>query len=201
MNKKWLNVLASEIETRHGKEVSDRIFGDIDAVENSQESISVWFKNFTSGMDRLNDKDFLISMMESNCPCGGNWTKEGEIIKDFFDNSKTYEEFAGMFDKWQHSMWKGAEDILELRGNVLYLIKRPMNNKDSGKCGMGCHCELARKTDNYISDIFCYCCTVGHTGRPFRHAFGKDIIIRFVDSIVVGGKACTMAVHLPALYK
>ena len=196
MNKTWLKQLASDIETRHGKDVRDRIFGDVDGVENCRSSISSWFNNFTMGMDELDDKEFLQQMMVNHCPCGGDNVKDGKTIKELYDKSRTLDEFVDLFDKWQRSIWNGVEDITELHGNVLYLTKRPMNSPDSGKCGMGCHCELAKLTDKHISDIFCYCCTVGHTGRPFRHAFGDEIIIQFVDSIVAGGKGCTMAVRL-----
>ena len=197
MNKTWLKQLASDVEARHGKDVSDRIFGDIDISEDCKSSISHWFDNFTMGMDELNDKEFLQQMMANRCPCGGDNAKDGQIIKELYDKSEPLDEFVDLFDKWQRSIWKGVEDITELRGNVLYLTKRPMSSSDSGKCGVGCHCDLARQTDKYISDIYCYCCTVGHTGRPFRHAFGDKIIIQFVDSIVTGDKGCTMAVHLP----
>jgi len=148
-------------------------------------------------MDNLNDKIFLQKMMATHCPCGGDTEKDGKIIKEFYNKSQTLEEFVDLLDKWQHSMWQGVEDIAELRGNVLYLTKKPMSNQDSGKCGMGCHCFLGRKTDVFISDIFCHCCTIGHTGRPFQYAFGDDIKMEFIDSIICGGKGCTMAIHLP----
>jgi len=197
MNKTWLKQLASDIEARHSKDACDRIFGDIDAVGDCQSSISTWFDNFTTSMDELDDKEFLQQMMANRCPCGGDNVKDGKIIKELYDKSKTLDEFVDLFDKWQRSIWKGVEDITELCGNVMHLTKRPMNNPDSGKCGMGCHCWLAHYTDKYISDIYCYCCTVGHTGRPFQYAFGEDIKLEFIDSLIISGKGCTMAVHLP----
>ena len=197
MNKKWILKLASVIETRHGKEARDRIFGDIDSVGDCPESISVWFDTFTSGMDELNDKEFLAKMMTEHCPCGGNPEEDGKIIKGLYDKSKTLEEFVKLFDEWVLSIWPEGGDILELCGNVLYMTKRPVDDPDCGKCGRGCHCGLAKHTNNYISDIFCYCCTVGHTGKPFKAAFGEDTKLEFIDSLIIGGKGCTMAIHLP----
>ena len=197
MNKHWLTKLAGIMEQRHGKEAHDKIFGDIDSIGSGHKSRAEWFQRFTSGMDELNDKEFLATMMADNCPCGGNAAKDGKHIKELYDKSTTLAEFADSFAQWQHSIWKGREDIVELRGNVLYMTKKPMNNKKAGKCGQGCHCSLAKHTDSYISDIFCYCCTVGHTGKPFKAAFGDDIVMEFVDSLIIGGKGCTMAIHLP----
>jgi len=197
MNKKWLKKLAEIIETRHGKEMRNRLFGDIDSVGDCHTSISAWFDSFTSGMDELNDKDFLSEMMTEHCPCGGNPKEDGAIIKKLYDKSKTLDEFVKLFNEWQNSLWGGQEDVTELRGNVLYMTKRPMDDSYYGKCGRGCHCELAKHTDKYISDIFCYCCTVGHTGKPFKAAFGENIKLEFIDSLIIGGKGCTMAIHLP----
>ena len=197
MNKKWLLGLASIIEAKYGKEARDRIFGDLDNIGKERAAISAWFEHFTSGMDELNDKEFLYQMMADHCPCGGNPEKEGKIIRDFYNQSASLEEFADLFYKWTHSLWNGREDTVELRGNVLYMTKRPVKNRVFGKCGRGCHCGLAKHTDKYISDIFCYCCTVGHTGKPFKAAFGEDTKLEFVDSLIIGGKGCTLAIHLP----
>ena len=197
MNKKWLKKLSEIIEARHGKEICNRIFGDIDAASDCQASLSAWFDTFTSGMDELNDKEFLAGMMSEHCPCRGNPEEDGAIIKDLYEKSGTLDGFVKLFDEWQHSLWGGQEDITQLRGNVLYMTKRPVNDPNCGKCGKGCHCWLAKHTDKYISDIFCYCCTVGHTGKPFKAAFGEDTKLEFIDSLIVGGKGCTMAIHLP----
>jgi len=197
MNKKWLARLADAIEKRHGKEARDKIFGDIDGVGKDRASVSAWFERFTSGMDGLNDKEFLASMMAGHCPCGGNAEKEGKIIKELYDKSKSLEEFVDLFGKKEHEKWKGREDTVELRGNVLYMTKKPQKSQSVGKCGKGCHCALARQTDKYISDIFCHCCTVGHTGKPFKAAFGDDTKLEFIDSLIIGGKGCTMAIYLP----
>jgi len=96
-----------------------------------------------------------------------------------------------MFDKY------GDTDIMELKGSVLYMTKPLGSSTDTGKCGKGCHCWLAMHTNKAVSDIFCYCCTIGHTGRPFQVVFGDDIQLEFVESIVCGGMACVVAVHLP----
>ena len=197
MNKGWLTRLADVIEKRYGSETRDKIFGDIHAVGSGKKARAAWFANFTSGMDELNDKEFLTTMMADNCPCGGNAIKDGKIIKELYDKSKTLDEFVDLFAKWQHEIWKGREDITELRGNVLYMTKKPVNSSKAGKCGKGCHCGLAKHAENYISDIFCYCCTIGHTGKPFKAAFGDNIKLEFIDSLIIGGKGCTMAIYLP----
>jgi hypothetical protein len=57
--------------------------------------------------------------------------------------------------------------------------------------------NIAMHTNKAVSDIFCHCCTIGHTGRPFQVAFGDDIEMELIESIICGGKACVMAVHLP----
>jgi hypothetical protein len=197
MNKQWLARLAEIIEERHGKDARAQIFGDIDSIGSGQKSRAAWFARFTSGMDSLNDKEFLAAMMADHCPCGGNAEKEGKSIKALYDKSKSLEEFVDLFSAKEHEQWKGREDTKELRGNVLYMTKKPMNSKTTGKCGKGCHCGLAKHTDIYVSDIFCYCCTVGHTGKPFKAAFGDDIKLEFIDSLIIGGKGCILAIHLP----
>jgi len=196
MDKKWLSLLAGVIEERHGKDARDRIFGDIDSLpstslSNCHEAVSAWFERFTSGMDELDDKDFLTAMMAEHCPCGGGETgfaRTAKRYKDNYEKSETLEEFVEMTK---------FGDRKKLVGNVLYLTKYRVSNKNRGECGKGCHCGLARHTDKYISDIFCYCCTVGHTGKPFQIAFGDDIKLEFIDSLIIGGKGCTMAIHLP----
>ena len=197
MKKEWLKHLADIVEARHGKEKRDRIFGGIDAVNDCQESISAWFDAFTSGMDELNDKEFLAKMMTDNCGCGYSSDEDIEIVKELYARSKTLGEFVKLYDEWVLTIWPEGGDILELNGNALYLTKRPVDDPNYGKCGKGCHCGLAKYTDKYISDIFCYCCTVGHTGKLFKAAFGENTKLEFVDSLIIGGKGCTLAIHLP----
>jgi len=192
--KNWITTLAYEVEVRHGKEKRDRIFGDIDRMD---ESVSAWFDRFTTGMDELNDKEFLQQMMAKHCPCGGNIVEDGELIKDFYNKSKTLEEFVSSMYSYLYEKTNGELDFMELKGNILYLIKPAGEHETYGRCGKGCHCFLAKETEKYISDIFCYCCTIGHTGRPYQYAFGEDIKMEFIESIICGGKSCTMAVYLP----
>ena len=198
MDKNWILKLAADVEVRHGKEVSDRIFGNIDSVEDTPETLAAWFDNFTTGMDELNDKEFLQQMMVRHCPCGWSETEtseQGIILKELYDKSETLEEFLEFLKTCDF-----IGDILELRGNALYLIKpmpEEMGAEFCGTCGNGCHCFLARNTKKYVSDIFCYCCTIAHTGNMFKAAFGDDVKMEFVESIICGGKSCTMAVYLP----
>jgi hypothetical protein len=197
MDKKWISKLADDIETRHGIETRERLFGDINSVENNPRSLSIWFDNFTTGMDELNDKDFLQQMMAKHCPCGGDIAEDGKFIREFYDKSKTLDEFVNSYYKWLHIKTNGDLDAMELRGNVLYLTKPLGGHKTTGSCGKGCHCSVAKDTEKYVSDIFCYCCTIGHTGKPYQYAFGDDIKMEFIESIICGGKGCVMAVHLP----
>ena len=87
--------------------------------------------------------------------------------------------------------------MMELRGNVLYMTKPQGECADTGSCGKGCHCWLAIHANKVVSDIFCHCCTIGHTGRAFKVACGDDIKMEFVESIICGGKECIMTVYLP----
>jgi len=196
MNKQWLSCLASDIEEKYGKETRNRIFGDIDSMIHTPEYLSAWFENFTTGMDELDDKEFLQQMMANRCPCGGDYEKDGRAMKEIYDKSDTLAEFVDSNRKWMHDKY-GGTDIMELRGNVLYMIKPPGGHTVTGSCGDGCHCFLARFTEKTVSDIFCHCCTIGHTGRPFQVAFGDDIKMEFIESTICGGKECTMAVYLP----
>lgn len=191
MNKQWISQLASDIEAKYGKESRDRIFGDIDNIHNLPD----WFLNFTSGLDDLNDKEFLQQMMAHRCPCGGDNEKDGKEIRSFYDNSKTLDEFVGLLR--ERYPYPTGGDFMELRDNVLYMTKPPDECIETGSCGKGCHCWLAMHTENIVSDIFCHCCTIGHTGRPFQVAFGDDIKMELVESIICGGNKCIMAVHLP----
>ena len=194
---KWIAQLASDIESKYGKEARDRIFGDIDVMKNNPEFLSTWFENFTSKMDALGDKEFLRLMMANRCPCGGDNEDDGRAIKGLFDNSKTLNEFTKALKNWYMQKYSDGGDDLELRGNVLYLTKPLSNSEKQGRCGKGCHCWLAMHTNKKASDIFCHCCTIGHTGRPFQVAFGNDIKMEFIESIICGGSGCTMTVHLP----
>ncbi|MDR0442068.1 MAG: hypothetical protein LBH44_01515 [Treponema sp.] len=36
-----------------------------------------------------------------------------------------------------------------------------------------------------------------YTGNMFKAAFGDDIKMEFIESIICGGKKCTMTVYLP----
>jgi len=195
MNKKWLLQLADDIEIKHGKETRDRIFSDMKNVTNNSKSLSAWFNKFTNELNELNDKEFLQKMMASRCPCGGNYEVDGKEIQVFYDNSETLADFVDLLRV--RYPYPTAGDLMELKDNVLYMTKPMGDSAKTGKCGKGCHCWLAKNTDNTVSDIFCYCCTIGHTGRPFQIAFGDDIKMEFIESIICGGKNCVMAIHLP----
>jgi len=197
MDKKWIAKLAGDVEAKHGKEARDRIFGDVDGVVITPECLSAWFDNFTTGMDELNDKEFVQQMMASHCPCGGDYEKDGKAMRDFYNKSDTLTEFVDLHRKWLYNKYDGDIDVMELRDNALYMTKPWGRCTDTGHCGMGCYCWLAMHTNKAVSDIFCYCCTIGHTGRPFQVAFGEDVKMEFVESIICGGKGCTMAIHLP----
>jgi hypothetical protein len=197
MDKIWISHLANDIEQRHGKEARERIFGDFNGLDNSRENISVWFNEFIRGLDELNDKEFLQQMMADRCPCGGDNVEDGNKIRELYNNSKTHSDFVKSLNDWFFSLHGVWADRISLHGNILYLSKRFSNNNQQGSCGKGCHCWLAMYTDENVSDIFCYCCTIGHTGRPFKVAFGNDIKMEFIESIICGGKECTMAVYLP----
>jgi hypothetical protein len=196
MNKQWLSHLADDIMKRFGKETSTRIFGDIDGIAHTPECLSAWFENFTSEMDNINDKAFLQQMMANRSPCGGDYEIDGKAMKAHYENSDTLAEFVDVNRKWMHDKY-GDTDLMELSGNVLYMTKPLGASTDTGRCGRGCHCWLAMHTNRTVSDTFCYCCTIGHTGRPFKIAFGDDIRMDFIESIICGGKACVMAIHLP----
>ena len=195
MDKQWISRLAADIEAKHGKEKRGRIFGNIDDMQDNPEFLSAWFENFATEIDRLNDREFLQKMMADCCPCGGDNEKDGKEIRKFYDNSETLDEFVGLLRK--RYPYPTGGDLMELRGNVLYMTKPPGECTDTGSCGKGCHCWLAMNTKKAVSDIFCYCCTIGHTGKMFKVAFGDDIKTELVESIICGGKSCIMTVHLP----
>ena len=196
MNKQWILQLATDIEAKHGKEKRNCIFGNIDDIQDNPKFLSAWFENFTTMMDELGDREFLQRVMATRCPCGGDYKKEGKVMKDFYDKSDTLVEFVDVLKKW-HIDEYGDTDEMELCGNVLYMIKPPGQHTDTGSCGKGCHCWLALHANKTVSDIFCHCCTIGHTGRPFQVAFGDDIKMELIESIICGGNACIMTVHLP----
>ena len=196
MNKQWLLQLADDIEVKYDKDTRDRIFGGIDNVTSNPKCLSVWFNKFTSALDELNDKEFLQKMMATRCPCGGDYEKDGTAMKEIYNKSNTLEEFVELNRKWMLDKY-GDTDVMELRDNVLYMTKPMGGCTSTGKCGKGCHCWLAMHADTMVSDIFCHCCTIGHTGRPFQVAFGDDIKMEFIESIICGGKKCVMTVHLP----
>ena len=196
MNKNWIAQLANDIELKYGKETRNHIFGNIDSMENTPEYLSKWFENFTTGLDELDDKEFLQQVMAARCPCGGDYEKIGKTYKAFYEKSSTLAEFVDAIWQW-HLDEYGDSDVMELRGNVLYMTKPLGGCAETEGCGKGCHCWLAKRTNNVISDIFCHCCTIGHTGRPFQAAFGNDIKMELVESIVCGGKKCVMTVYLP----
>ena len=195
MNKEWLEQLASDVEAKHGAEAREKIFGDIQGVHEDHESKRKWFQQFVSGMDGLDDKDFLTAMMSERCPCSHR-EFEG-IIRENYDESETLEEFAGRLDRGNL-----IEDIVvSLEGNVLTLTKRPFEvygkHSHTGPFSAACHCGLASYAEEPVSDIFCHCCTVGFLGKMFKNALGKDVRVDFIDSVIIGGKGCTAAVHLP----
>ena len=194
MNKTWINRLASDIEKKHGKEARDRIFGDINTVGNDRQAMTVWFENFIAKLDELNDNEFVKEIMAKRSPCRWNEKLRVDAVKNSYENSTSFEEFAFLCDK---NGFVSQKIEFDTNDNVLYLLKLPMNKMNSGKCGKGCHCFLACRTDKYISDLFCHCCTVGFDGRPFRNVFGNDIKIEFIESFITNGKPCKTAVYIP----
>jgi len=59
----WLEKIASDVEAKYDSEICSRIFGDLSKINDDHDSIKIWFERFISGMDRLNDKSFLMSVM------------------------------------------------------------------------------------------------------------------------------------------
>ena len=194
MDKNWILQLAEDIEERHGSEVRDKIFGDVDLVCDDHESISAWFDNFVIGMDELNDREFLSSMMAKHCPC--RYTEAEEDIKKIFEETNTLEEFVARLD--ENGIFS---DSVKLSGNVLYATKQPFSvygkHNHSGRYSEKCHCDLASHTERPISDIFCHCCTVGYYEKMFKNALGVDVKVEFVDSVIKGGTGCAAAIYLP----
>ena len=192
--KKWLLGLASDVEAKYGKNIRNDIYGDIQGVENDHDCIKKWFRQFINGMDKLDDKGFLTSILAERCPCG-HAEFEG-VIRQNYEESKSLEEFA---DRLANGNL--IEDDVRLEGNTLILTKKPFSKygKHDHKepYSTTCHCGLGSHTDKPISDIFCHCCTVGFYGKMFKNALGRDIKVEFRDSVIIGGKGCTAAVYLP----
>ena len=134
--------------------------------------------------------------MAKQCPCGDDYKDDGNAMRNFYDKSDTLTEFVDVYNKWLYDKYDGYIDVMEIRINVLYMTKPWGRCTDTGHCGKGCHCWLAMHTNKAVSDIFYYCCTIGHTSRPFQVAFGADIKMEFVESIICGGKNCTMVIYL-----
>lgn len=193
MNDKWIEAIASDIEAKHGTDARENIFGDIKNISD-EEAMCKFFARFIKGMDKLNDRDFLASVMAKNCPCGHSDAEES--IRKAYSKSKTLEEFANCLK--QDGI---IDDEVSLCGNVLTLTKYPYKkygkHDHTGKYITSCHCELASHTMQPISDIFCHCCTVGFYGKMFRNALGVDVKVIFKDSYIVGGKSCTADIYLP----
>jgi len=192
MNKTWLNQLASDIEEKYGSDVRDGIFGELDGVKDGHKAISAWFGNFIKKMDELNDEEFVKKILVKRSPCAWKEKERADVIRDGYENSKSFAEFASLLAE------SGIiSDKIEFNDNVLYLIKNPMDRKNIGACGKGCHCALACHAEEYASDLFCHCCTVGFDGRPFREVFGDDVRIEFIESFITNGNPCKTAVYAP----
>ena len=197
--------LAYYIGERHGNDVADKIFGDMPKCNHfsdggGHEIIGPWFHKFVKGMDELNDKEFLQNWLIKYSSCGEykhlNYLEVlGRFIKECYDKCKTLEEFVDIMQKDERVQRELPKCKLEK--NILYCIRPKQSDKNRGACGKGCHCSLARHADEPISDIFCYCC-VGHDVQPFQMAFGNDIKVELISSIVCGDKECVTAIHLPA---
>jgi hypothetical protein len=155
-------------------------------------------------MDELDDKDFLTAVLTNRCPC--RYTDAEEDIKKLYEETATLEEFVVRLD--ENGIF---QDKVELRGNVLYATKLPWlkcsellglrGHQHEGRYTATCHCFLASHTNEPISDIFCHCCTVGYYGKMFENALGVEVKVEFVDSVIIGGKGCTAAIHLPEMAK
>jgi hypothetical protein len=191
MNKACLKQLASDIKEKYGNEISDSIFGDINEIDNGHKAIASWFSNFVKSLDNLDDKEFVKKMLTDRSPCIWKEGERVEIIRKSYEESQSFEEFASLLGE------RSVGDRVEFNDNVLYLIKNPVDKKDIGSCGKGCHCALACHTEEYISDIFCHCCTVGFCGRPFRKVFGDDIRVEFIESFITNGNPCKTAIYVP----
>jgi len=69
MDKEWLEQIATRIEEKYGVETRNRVFGDINEVSGEFTSACEFFHHFVIEMDRIDDKDFLVSVMSECCPC------------------------------------------------------------------------------------------------------------------------------------
>jgi len=200
MNKQFISRLATDVEARYGRDISVQMFGDINEMQYDYASLSAWFNNFITSMDKLGDKEFLVELLSNQCPC--RYVEAEEDIKRIYTESKTLEDFVARLD--ENGIF---QDSVELRGNVLYATKLPWSesrkilglsgHNHSGCYADSCHCFLASHASKQISDIFCHCCTVGYYQKMFKNALGVDVKIEFIDSVITGGKGCTAAIHLP----
>jgi len=190
----WLEKIASDVEAKYGSEIRGRVFGDLSKINDDHDSIKTWFERFISGMDKLNDKSFLTSVMAAHCPCSHPELEKN--IRKNYQESGNLKEFAKRLD--DDGLF---EDTIKLEGNVLMAVKKPFSkygaHKHEEPYSKSCHCDLGSRADKPISDIFCHCCTVGFYGKMFKNALNADVKVELIDSVIMGGKSCTSAIYLP----
>ncbi|TXT56796.1 MAG: hypothetical protein BAJATHORv1_20391 [Candidatus Thorarchaeota archaeon] len=100
-------------------------------------------------------------------------------------------------------------DVLtgERRGDVIYHTKIPflahkyLKEKDPQmKRYYACHCAWVRETilqdDMDISPNFCYC-SGGFTKQPWEVAFGQNLEVRMVKSVLQGDTECAFELPIP----
>jgi hypothetical protein len=190
----WLEGIADDIEAKYGSEIRGRIMGDFRNINDDHESVKMWFSGFIAGMNELDDKAFITSVLAVRCPCSHS-ELEANIRKN-------YQESGDLHDFVKRLDSDGLfEDSVSLEGNVLIATKKPFSrygkHNHTEPYSTSCHCNLGSRASKPISAIFCHCCTVGFYGKMFRNALNMDIKVEFRDSVITGGKGCTAAIYLP----
>jgi hypothetical protein len=108
---------------------------------------------------------------------------------------------------------RGNQEILSgvRRGDRIYVTKIPYDPKGwlaerdpLRRRYLACHCPLARESiisgRDRVPGTWCYC-SAGFEKLQFEAAFGEELAVELLESVLAGGDRCRFAITIPARHR
>jgi hypothetical protein len=108
---------------------------------------------------------------------------------------------------------RGNQEILSgvRRGDRIYMTKIPYDPKGwlaerdpLRRRYLACHCPLARESiisgRDRVPGTWCYC-SAGFEKLQFEAAFGEEVAVELLESVLAGGERCRFAITIPERHR
>lgn len=117
-----------------------------------------------------------IMRVRKSCRCNDGKSIANKLLK-YLNTAENIKEFVDSFN--QKESFAHLEYISE--NKLLF-------------CYPQCYCACVKRIPQKLSKTWCYC-TLGNAEGIFREVFKKDVNVRLLESIKIGGNRCVIEVE------